>query len=352
MSKVKTIIVNGTLTGKGCPNKEGKDGAFMWNAWASSQKKAASEDETVAVQFAKSENDNYTFAKANYYKDEKTGKIERRVKISGDCLRHNIFGSTNSAAIKEDASTLIAYTASAEGILRGYLATVKGSTTAKNKSKFTMTDAELSNGAISQLETHSSSGARTNTSLFSKESLGDTEFKFTAHIDVSELGVLSCCDTFDRPCVQEEFQQLYEKKLSENGIDFKKVALRKKSDVQAEICYKLDDKSVNYLVNLLLYKISQLHFGNATEFVQFSEFADGGVIFVNEDGTRETVKFTDGHLEKDFEVASQYVEADYDEALAAERRTRKLVEETKNKGTDDKKVKKGKKAKAETTEEK
>lgn len=345
MSKVKTIIVTTKLTGRGNPNKEGKEGKFLWNAAAKSAKNAAGDNDAVAVQFVDTSNDNCTFGKANYYKDA-AGNIIRKPKLSGDRVRHDIFKSTNNAAIKEDINTLVAFIASAEGILRGYLNPNKNGTTTKRKSPIIVTDAELTNGAISQIENHSSSGTRTDTSFFTKESLGATEYEFTTHVDLSELGVLSCCDTFDRPCVPEELQQLFEKKLSDNGISFKKVALRKQSDVQPEICYKLDDKSVNFLVNLLLYKISQIYSGNATEYVQFDSMK---VILVNEDGTREEVKFTDGHLEKDFEVASQYVEADYDEALAAERLTRELIKKTQEKEPK-KGGKKGKKSDKSTEE--
>lgn len=326
MAKTKLIIVNATLKGRGCPNKEGKEGKYLWNAWTRSRRNADDGKGMFPAQFVNPDNDNCVFAKANY--SMRNGTIDRTVKISGECLRHNIFGSTNNAAIKEDINTLIAYTASPEGIIRGYFVPAQSNKTTKRKSPITVTDAELTNGAISQIESHSSSGARTDKSFFAKETLGETKFAFTVHIDLSELGVLSCCETFDRPCVLAEYQHLYEKKLTANGIGFKKVALRKKNDVQPEICYKLDDKSVNYLVNLLLHKITQLHFGNATEYVQFDSMT---VFCVNDDGTRKPVKFTNGHLDKDIKVCSQYVEADYDEALAAERTTKELIKKTKEK---------------------
>jgi len=340
-NKTKSIIVSFTLAGHGAPNKEGKDGKFNWNAWARSVNKDAEGNYVPDVQVVDAKNDNCTFAKANYYRGE-DGRIVRRVKISGDALRHAIFGSVNNAAIKEDVTTWIAFSASHEGIVRGYLNPDKNGTTVKNKSPLYVSDAELDNGAISQIENHSSSGARTDTSFFAKESVGQSHFSGEAFIDLSELGVMSCCDTFDRPCVKEEYQQLFEKKLSENGFSFKKVALKKKSDVQPEICYQFDDATVNALVNLLLEKISNIRIGNATECVQFEGMK---VIFVNEDGTREEVAFKDGRLEKEFSVASQYEEADYDAALAAERLTRELIQKTKEKAP---KPKKGKKA--ETTE--
>ena len=339
--KTKSIIVKYSLKGHGAPNKEGKDGKFNWNVWARSNNTDAEGNYVPNVQTVDAKNDNCSFAKANYYKG-KDGKIDRRVKLSGDAIRHATFGSVNNAAIKEDITTWIAFSASHEGIVRGYLNPDKNGTTVKNKSPLTMTDAELDNGAISQIENHSSSGARTDTSFFAKESVGESHFSGEAFIDLSELGVLSCCDTFDRPCVKEEYQHLFEKKLSENGFSFKKVALRKKSDVQPEICYQFDDATVNDLVNLLLLKISSIRFGNATEYVQFEGMK---VIFVNDDGTREEVAFKDGRLEKEFSVASQYEEANYDEALAAERLTRELIKQTKEKAP---KGKKGKKA--ETTE--
>ena len=337
-NKTKSIIVSFTLAGHGAPNKEGKDGKFNWNAWARSVNKDADGNYVPNVQVVDAKNDNCTFAKANYYMGD-DGRIVRRVKISGDALRHSIFGSVNNAAIKEDVTTWITFSTSHEGLVRGYLNPDKNGTTVKRKSPLTVTDAELDNGAISQIENKSSSGVRTDTSFFAKEILGKSHFCGEAFIDLSELGVLSCCDTFDRPCVKEEFQQLFEKKLSDNGIGFKKVALRKKSDFQPEICYQFDDATVNELVNILLWKISNIRIGNATEYAQFEGMK---VTFVNEDGTREEVAFRDGRLEKDFSVASQYEEADYDEALAAERLTRELIQKTKEKPA--KGNKKGKKS--------
>ena len=337
IAKVKTIKLSVALAGFGCPNKEGTEGKYMYNQYAMNRRARANKGETFGVQTVDPKVDNCTFAKSNVYVD-KDGNLDRKVKLSGDCIRHAIFGSTVNPAIKEDVTTLVAYIASHEGLVRGYLNTSDTSTTTKRKSPLTVTDAELDNDAVSQIETHSSSGARTENSFFSKERIGKSHFSFEAFIDLSELSVLSCCDTFDRPCVKEEHQQLFEAQLTKNGIGFKKIALKKKNDHQGEVCYQLDDKSVNDLVNVLLKKISNIHISNATEFVDFESMT---VTFIKEDGTRENVKFSDGKLEKDFSVASQYEETDYDKALEAERAIREMLNEKKNKK--DKKGKKGSK---------
>lgn len=327
IAKVKTIKLNVALAGFGCPNKEGKEGKYMYNQYAMNRRTRAKNGETFGVQTVDPTVDNCTFAKSNVYVD-KDGNLDRKAKLSGDCIRHNIFGTIMNPAIKEDVTTLVAYIASHEGLVRGYLNPDKNGTTTKRKSPLTVTDAELDNDAVPQIETHSSSGARTDTSFFTKERYGKTHFSFEAFIDLSELSVLSCCDTFDRPCVKEEHQQLFEAQLKKNGIGFKKLALKKKNDHQGEVCYQLDDKSVNELVNILLKKISNIHISNATEFVDFESMT---VTFIKEDGTREDVKFTDGKLEKEFSVASQYEETDYDKALEAERLTREAIKGTKEK---------------------
>lgn len=325
--KTKQIRIEFSIAGKGNPNKEGKDGKWGFN-----------HARNGASQLADVKADNCIFMKANIYK---VGEgIVRVVKVSGDCVRHNAFGSTNNAAIKEDISTLIAFDTSKEGLVRGFFNPNGG----KRKSPLTVTDAEEDSGAVSQLEMKSSSGARTDTSFYGKETIGKSHFSGEAFIDLSELGIISCCETFSRACVRPELQQIYEDGLRANGIEFTKGAYCKKSDVQPEICYKLSDKSVNDLVNYFLKKLASLKINNATEYIEFEKMK---IIFVQEDGTREEVGFSNGKLETTFEVASQYTEASYEDALKAEEKTRELIQATKDKGS----KKKGKKPESTTATE-
>ena len=329
MKKVKMINGIITLVGRNVVNKEGTD-CRNWNRWASTQSN---------VPFIKT--DNIVLAKANYYKNGDT--IERVVKITGDCIRHNAFGTVNNATMKEDNTTWIAYTASMEALIRGFFRGKKGES-AKKKGALTVTDAELDNGAMSQIENHGTSGAKVDSSFYGAESLGKTHYTGEFYIDLSELQVSSCCDTFDRQSVPTNLQPLYEKQLKANGIEFKKVALRKKHDVQPELCYQFSDRTVNDIVNYFIARLSELYISNNTAYAKVESIT---AEFVYEDGTREEVKIKNGELEKKFEVASQYVEADYDEALAAERLTRELIEKTKQK--EPKKSKKGKKGESNET---
>lgn len=319
--KTKQIILDVTLTGRNAVNMEGADGRFAWNSFAKAFNEATGTD---GQKISYITDGNCSVAKANYY--VKDGKVYRKLKISSDCLRHNTFKSVTNAAIKEDITAMIAYSTSIEGLSRGYLIPLDGGTTAKRKSPMTFTDAEEDGGAISIMENHSSSGYRDNTSLFRRETVGSTHYSFRVFIDLSEMGILSCCDTFDRPCVREECQQLFEASLGKNGIEFEKGAFQKKSDVQPEICYKLSDKSVNDIVNSVVKKITEMFFGSATAYAEFESIK---ATFVNEDGSREAVGVTDGRLDKTFEVSSQYEPADMDEALKAERLARASVTKAK-----------------------
>ena len=340
--KAKKIELNVTLAGFGNPNKEGKEGKYLYNQYAKAKNDQAKTEGGAFLPMAL--NDNITFMKANMYKDG-----NRINKMSSDCIRHAIFGVINNPAAKEDITTLIAENASYSGLIRGYLNPSKTDTTTKRKSPLTVTDAELDNGAVSQLETHSSSGPRTDTSFFVKESLGKSHFTFTARVDLSELAVLACSDTMDRPCVRPDLQPIFEQKLSENGFVFKKVALVKKNSVQPEICYVFDDETVNKFVNYLIAQIQQIDIYNATEYVQFESVKATVTL---EDGTRKDIDIVDGKLAEKISVKLQYEEASMEAAIEAEKKVRELIQQTNTKDTTKSKSSKKKSDKEETAEAK
>ena len=325
MQQAKNIEFTVILTGHGSPNKEGSEGKIAYNQYVTEKNALirSSAEQSDGNFLQKQINDNVNFLKSNYYKGGK-----RIIKLSGDCIRHAIFNAINNPATKEDITALIEEDASVTGILRGYLNPSKTDITTKRKSPLTVTDAELDNDAVPQFEVHSVSGPRTDTSFFVKESIGETRFKFTVRLDLSELSVLSCCDTMDRPCVRPDLKPLFEQKLKDNGLSFKQVALRKANSVQAEVCYVFDDETVNKMVNYLIKQIQQIDIYNATEYVQFESMT---AKVTTGDGTRKTVAIENGELVEKFEVKRQYVEASLDEALAAEKKVRECLDQTKKK---------------------
>ena len=333
MQKAKKIEFTVSLAGFGSPNKEGKEGKYLYNQHVKAKNELAKNEGGSFLPMAL--NDNITFMKANGYKDGR-GRV---IKTSGDCIRHAIFDTVNNPATKEDITALIAENTSYVGLIRGYLNPSKTDTTTKRKSPLTVSDAELDNDAVSQLETHSSSGPRSDTSFFVKESLGKSHFTFTARLDLSELSVLACSDTLDRPCVRPDLQPLFEQKLSENGFVFKKVALCKKNSVQPEICYLFDDDTVNKFVNYLIGQIQKIDLHNATEYLEFESMKATVTL---DDGTRKNVDIVNGQLAEKISVALQYDETSMDAALEAEQKVRDLLQQTKTR--EPKKAKKTKKS--------
>jgi hypothetical protein len=333
MKKVKLIVLNHTVSGFGIVNKEGTDGVYNYNRAVKSQ---------GAGQFIDSEHKNTTIAKANYYKNG--DKIDRIIKVSSQCVGHNIYGSVHNVLINEDATTFLAYAASKEGILRGYFRGKKGDDSAKKKGAVTITDVELDkdamdNVAVSQIEAHGNSGAKTDNSLYYTETLGRTHYSGKIFIDVSELQVMSCSDTFDRQSIPTKLQPFFEKQLAANGIEFKKVPLKKKNDIQPESCYMFSYRTVNELVNYFITRLTKLLTRNSTSMVEHESVT---AQFITDEGDHYDVKIVDGKLAEEFSVESQYEISDHEAALAAERAVREAIEATKNK--EPKSSKKGKKA--------
>lgn len=138
-------------------------------------------------------------------KDEKGNPIyDYKVKISADCLRHHTFEhevDVVTPAVQMLDTMYCNYLLSNVGITRGYMfaSSRDAGKTLKRKSPLTIVDAIQTNGAKSQMfEVGTTSGPRTDTSLFSCEKVGEIEYETHGVIDLKTLSFISADEKFDR----------------------------------------------------------------------------------------------------------------------------------------------------------
>ena len=175
----------------------------------------------------KTKYNNNSFAKKNFYKNEETGELEYKIKISSDCLRNAIFGEDVVAQCGYLPNNVIVSTiASPYSLLRGYLNVDKNF---KFKSPVTITDAEQTSNTKSVMETFSRSGQKnedvemTDNTFFKKETVGDISYATKGYIDLELLQFVSATPFYDRMAFNPEDFELYKTflKTKLNNFDSK-----------------------------------------------------------------------------------------------------------------------------------
>lgn len=245
MNSIKSIKFNITLSGNGVVQTDWKDQKFIYN-----------QCEKIA---SVGNNNNNTFAKANYYKDDE-GKISRKIKISSDGLRHAIhIGGHDKHVQNIDTDKLwVPYISSVDSFLRGYMRPAKE----KKKSVYCITSAEIVNGAIPTMDVHSKSGEREVTSLFYRENIGKTVYSASGFINIKDLRFISVSDVYDRRMVQDDDAKDYRVLLSKNiNSDIPEIGyynLKNSSYIIPERGIVLTDDNCRFLISSLFKKISNI----------------------------------------------------------------------------------------------
>ena len=196
--KIKSIKFNVTLSGKGIVQTDSKEQKYLYNKC---------KDITIA------KNENNTFAKANFYKNNE-GEISRKVKISSDGLRHAIHIDGHNIHVQnvDNDKMWVDFIASVDSFLRGYMKPIGE----KKKSVYSISSAEISNNAIPFMDVHSKSGERDENSLFFRENIGDTVYNAEGFININELRFISTCDVYNRRAVKDDDVEKFIKTFSEN----------------------------------------------------------------------------------------------------------------------------------------
>lgn len=272
-SKIKSLIVRAVMSGHGVVQFDGKD-----------QKSAHNISSTLIK--AQKNVDNINFAKACFFQQgvhtDSEGntrpRIVKQLKISADGIRHAIHVNEHpfhTPNIGISPTFRIPYLANLGTLERGYLIT---DTEERKKSGYTITSALEVGKAVPVLEFHSRSGEKdknasedgtaksehdaSDTTLHSRDSVGDTLYTFTALIDVSELGFISLSKLQDRLAVLESDTEAYRAALSANlGSPVPEAAYFTKRGSAYQIPEKgilLTDFQVALLVKDLLIKMSSV----------------------------------------------------------------------------------------------
>jgi len=284
---VKNILFRLNIEGEGIVNYDSNDQKSMYNGTNLYPKYGAKKKKNG--QYA----ENVQYAKKNFYSDE-DGNLSFKLKISSDCIRHELFAKdvlNQSPNIVSNEFIYYSYIASPAMILRGYLFTDKNYAS-KRKSTITLTAAEQSNNAISHLETHSTSSVKTekdadldesDTTYFLKESVGKIEYSSKGNIDIMQLSFISLSELFDRLAFNPDKYDLFEQflKLRMPMFDSKPnyyLINDSISDVP-ELGIKFNDECINVFVREFFKKIMSLYIGKKgsyarTKNVQFKYVYD------------------------------------------------------------------------------
>ncbi len=135
-------------------------------------------------------------------------KMDYKLKISADCLRHAIYEhnvDVVNPSIMQLDNVFANYLLSPVGMTRGYMFTYKDASSIKRKSPLTISDAIQSNGSKSNIEVGSTTGERSETSFFYTEKVGDINYTAKGIIDLRSLMFISADAKFDRLAINPDW---------------------------------------------------------------------------------------------------------------------------------------------------
>ena len=275
---IQAVKFRVTLNGHGVVNYDSKDQKFFINAHCAGN--ATNDNQTFAKKefYSLYENHDAYLSAVKKYAEEnelaideakkKVPEFGSRLKISYNCLRREIFGGTSDvdSVIWNFPTAASNYIANPLAYSRGYMCPDKKESF-KKKGCFNVTDA-VDENAVLYMEMFTKSGDRNDTSLFYKETAGDTKYVFSAYFDVKEAQFLSFDDYFARKAVSSTY--IEGPNYLENA--FKKVYGRvpytvgvysKNNDIfgnsYGEYGAKMDDEFVNGLIKTLAGRLLSIN---------------------------------------------------------------------------------------------
>lgn len=342
---VRSILFKTKLVGNGIVNFDSKDQKWTWNKLNGNEKVF---------------HDNVSFAKKRWYKNA-DGTCDRKIIISSDCLRHNVFisdftyQSPNVFAHDGLFNRMISTPAS---LLRGYM--FASDTTLKKKSCISISEAQQTNESVSTLDTFSRSGKKesrettedaSDNSFFKRECIGDIEYEASGFVDLKELQFVSMSELYDRLALNpDHFEDLYrpslEKhigKVSERGY----YSIKNSSIPLSEYGLLLTNEQIVFLVKEFFKRLLQLNITKATAFARIKEVSIKYVkdplkdTFDSEEGW-ETLKTLD---QVNFESEVFYQLEDENAARKEEEDLKRLLAEQKKENKDKKKAEKAEREK-------
>lgn len=275
--KTKEILFKVTLKGYGVAQRDTKEQELLYNRSENCGHRSGQE----------SKFDNISLGKANFYNNPRYGIDEfakryiRKLKISSAGLKHSIhreYLPFYSPVIFMNDKTRQEFLSKPDALLRGYMhAPTKDqdSKTIKKSAAYSITDAEITNDVVSNIEVRTKSGPRDNTSFFCEESVGATEYKATGFIDLEKLCFLPTDNRADRICMYDEDKNVVVNKLIETyGVNSVETGYFHKStseDILYEDGIVLSNDIANFLVKYLMNKIANIFIGSKNCFASVTK---------------------------------------------------------------------------------
>ena len=337
MTKVKSFLLKTKLKGFGIVNYDSNQQKWAYNQLENKEKVS---------------HDNVNFAKKNWHEyTTKDGekKLGYKLKISSDCLRHEIFIDDfeyQTPNLMHHAHILIASIASPASLIRGYLYTVKDVLNIKRTSALTITDASQTCNAVSMIETFSRSGVKTtddnkaDTTFFKKETVGDIEYEALGSIDLKELQFISLDKLFDRLAVESDWFTLYKELLQSKLPSFNgepKYYQIKNSCVEIpELGVVLSNEDVVKLTKELIARLLKISIRRAKAYAKLTELYIKPVYDVLKDTAEDERGWIKIHSLEDveninFDMQVFYEEEDTEKAELLRKDLGALMEKVKEK---------------------
>ena len=346
--EIKAVKFRTTLKGRGVVNYDSADQKFFINAHCAGN--AMNDNQSFAKKefYNLYDNHNDYLAAVEAYAEKnaisvddakrKVPEFGSRLKISYNCLRHEIFGGTSDvdAVIWKFPAAASNFIANPLGYMRGYMCADKKESF-KKKTCFNITDAVDKNVPL-YMEIFTKSGDRNDTSLFYKETAGETEYVFESYFDVAEAQFMSFDDYFSRIAVSPSYiegENYLEKAFIKHygqvpytvGVFSKNNEIFGKS--YGEYGAKMDDEFVNGLIKTLAERLLSINIlrngGEAhTVKVEYKPIYSAADNFDDETGWTEIASSDDV---ENFEIRQFYQESNHQEweerkaAQAAEKAT-------------------------------
>ena len=266
MKKAKSILFRMNLKGQGVVNFDSNEQRFMWNQLKGKEH---------------SMHENVIFAKKNWYNEN--GELFYKLKISSDCLRHEIFKKDvpfQSPNIANSQDLLLAFIASPALIMRGYLFAGKD-LTIKKDGAISITDAEQTNNAVSSIETFSRSGKKTtdenqsDNSFFKKETVGEVKYSACGSINLRDLQFLSLDQIFDRLAVNPDLYPIYKSllqtKIPSFNADPKYYQLKDSVNRISEFGVLFSEEDVVFMTQDFFVKLFDMNIRKSKAFANISK---------------------------------------------------------------------------------
>lgn len=265
--KAKSIIFKFDMEGNGIVNFDSKDQRWNWNNLPNRNK---------------CNHDNVNFAKKHWYTNDK-GELSYKIKISSDCLRHEMFINEipfQSPNISDNKFIYLSFLASPSAIIRGYLNTDK-TNQYKKKSIITISPAEQTCNAVSSIEVGTTSGVKTtdenksDNTLHYHETIGNIKYSGEGSIDLNLMQFLSTDPIFDRMALCSDdfntYKELLQTKMKSFNSDLNYYYL-KTSDIKIpEYGTVFSNDDCIFLVKFFFKKLLDIHIKRRNSYAKVSK---------------------------------------------------------------------------------